>query len=227
MSLPVASSRTRWTRKYSGHDLSRRRGTISSLRAELPWGGRTRQEPWCESVGALAFEGCQFVTGQICHRAECRPDGVALGSGPRPAHPSGREIKPRGRCAHDGPGFSNAAALEIGAPTCSMRMQTHTWTARPQMGFDYNRPAAILIENPTGRGRRQGYRRFWSAAEAIRFAVEEFPVTGLQVCLEVGEERYSNPAIRQLYDSPDYPLPRRARAQGALKSEEPRRAPRL
>ena len=78
----------------------------------------------------------------------------------------------------------------------------------PQMGFDYNRTAAVFLERPTGMGRPQGYRRFWTAAEAIRFAVEEFP-TGLKVCLEVGEERYSNPAIRQLYDSPDYPLPRR------------------
>ena len=79
------------------------------------------------------------------------------------------------------------------------------------MGFDYNRPAALFLESPTGRGRRQGYRRFWSAAEAIRFALEELPITGLQVCLEVGEERYRNAAIRQLYDSPDYPLHRRNR----------------
>ncbi len=76
------------------------------------------------------------------------------------------------------------------------------------MAFDYNRPAAIFLESPTATARPQGYRRFWTAAEAIRFAVEEFP-TGLKVCLEVGKERYSNAAIRQLYDSPDYPLPRR------------------
>jgi hypothetical protein len=52
----------------------------------------------------------------------------------------------------------------------------------PQMEFDYNRPAAIFLASPTATGRPQGYRRFWTAAEAIRFAVEEFP-TGLKVCL--------------------------------------------
>jgi hypothetical protein len=52
------------------------------------------------------------------------------------------------------------------------------------MSFDYNRPAAVFMESPTGRGRPLGYRRFWSATEAIRFAVEELPVTAMQVCLE-------------------------------------------
>jgi hypothetical protein len=80
-----------------------------------------------------------------------------------------------------------------------------------RMSFDYNRPAAVFMESPTGRGRPLGYRRFWSAAEAIRFAVEKLPVTGMQVFLEIGQERYRNVAIRQLYDSPDYPLPRRGR----------------
>jgi hypothetical protein len=76
------------------------------------------------------------------------------------------------------------------------------------MGFDYNRPAALFLESPTGRGRPLGYRRFRSAAEAIRFTVEELPVTGLRVCLEVGEERYSYAAVRQLYESAEYPLPK-------------------
>ena len=78
------------------------------------------------------------------------------------------------------------------------------------MSFDYNRPAAVFMESPTGRGRPLGYRRFRSAAEAIRFAVEELPVTGMRVWLEVNQERYSNAAIRQLYDSLDYPLTRRS-----------------
>jgi hypothetical protein len=78
------------------------------------------------------------------------------------------------------------------------------------MGFDYRRPAAVFMETPTGRGRPLGYRRFWSAAEAIRFAIEELPATGMQVWLEVGQERYSNAAIRQLYDSLDYPFHRRS-----------------
>jgi hypothetical protein len=39
--------------------------------------------------------------------------------------------------------------------------------------IDYNRPASVFMESPTGRGRPLGYRAFRSAAEAIRFAVEE------------------------------------------------------
>jgi hypothetical protein len=44
------------------------------------------------------------------------------------------------------------------------------------MTFDYAAPAALFM--PKGkRGTRQplSYRRFATAAEAIRFAVEEFP----------------------------------------------------
>jgi hypothetical protein len=79
-----------------------------------------------------------------------------------------------------------------------------------QMGFDYNRSAALFMKSPTGRGPPLGYRRFWSAAEAIRFAVQDLPVTGMQVWLEVGNEQVSEDRIRQLYDSADYPLPRRS-----------------
>jgi hypothetical protein len=76
------------------------------------------------------------------------------------------------------------------------------------MSFDYTRPAALFMKSPTGRGPPLGYRRFWSAAEAIRFAVENLPVTGMRVWLEVGNEQLSEDCIRQLYDSADYPLPR-------------------
>ena len=43
--------------------------------------------------------------------------------------------------------------------------------------FDYNSPAELFIPKRGGGGRRQpiNYRRFTTAAEAIRFAVEEFP----------------------------------------------------
>lgn len=55
------------------------------------------------------------------------------------------------------------------------------------------------------------YRRFASGAEAIRFAIEELPPGGLAATvLVVNGDRHEPPAIRALYESADYPRPRRA-----------------
>jgi hypothetical protein len=75
--------------------------------------------------------------------------------------------------------------------------------------FDYKVPAEVFMETRKRRGRPIGYRRFRSAADAIRFAVEELPGTlrsGL--CMQVGNERFDNRAIQQLYESVYYPLSR-------------------
>jgi len=81
------------------------------------------------------------------------------------------------------------------------------------MTFDYAASAALFM--PKGkRGTRQplSYRRFATAAEAIRFAVEEFPaVRTLGAWMEVGEERFNGDDIRRLYESTSYPRPRRMR----------------
>ena len=100
-----------------------------------------------------------------------------------------------------------------------------------------HRPAALLCQNVVGRllkidysaaaevyympmrrkgGARQrlGYRRFATAAEAIRFIVEDFPAAHtLSPWMQVGDNRFDSDAIRQLYDSSDYPLGRRSKKQ--------------
>ena len=59
------------------------------------------------------------------------------------------------------------------------------------------------------------YRRFATAAEAIRFAVEELPATGtLGARMQVGEERFNGDDIQRLYESTSYPRRRRLRKSG-------------
>jgi len=59
-----------------------------------------------------------------------------------------------------------------------------------------------------------GYKRFKSAAEAIRYAMEELPPELLLgAYLEVEEDRFDGPAIRQLYESEAYPLQRHRKSE--------------
>jgi hypothetical protein len=81
-----------------------------------------------------------------------------------------------------------------------------------QATFDYSTEAE-LYPTRSRKARRQpmGYRRFSRAADAIRFAIEELPADLLiGAYLEVDERRFDSSGIRQLYESPDYPLTRRA-----------------
>jgi hypothetical protein len=78
--------------------------------------------------------------------------------------------------------------------------------------FDYRLPAELFVGRRWGVARRrQGYRRFETAAEAIQFAIEDFPaMRALGAWMQVGDERYSCDQIHNLYESGDYPLDRRA-----------------
>jgi hypothetical protein len=78
--------------------------------------------------------------------------------------------------------------------------------------FDYGAPAELFMAKRKGGSRQPlGYRRFATAAEAIRFAVEEFPaVRTLGAWMQVGDERFDGDDIQRLYDSGEYPLQRRA-----------------
>ena len=79
------------------------------------------------------------------------------------------------------------------------------------MTFDYCSPGELFTAKRKGGSRqRLGYRRFVTAAEAIRFAVEEFPaMRALGAWMLVGDERFDSEEIHRLYESDDYPLRRR------------------
>jgi hypothetical protein len=80
------------------------------------------------------------------------------------------------------------------------------------MTFDYGSPAELFMAKRRGGARQQlGYRRFATAAEAIRFAIEEFPaIRALGAWMQVGDQRFDSEEIHRLYESDEYPLPRKA-----------------
>jgi hypothetical protein len=74
------------------------------------------------------------------------------------------------------------------------------------MAFDYDAPAELFLAKRTKR-RREKYRRFATAAEAIRYAVEELPsLRSLGASMQVGDERFNSDEIQRLYEGNDYPL---------------------
>lgn len=78
-----------------------------------------------------------------------------------------------------------------------------------QRGFDFGAPAE-LFPSRSKKGRAPWrYKRFDTAAEAIRFAVEEMTESALLgAYLEVDEARFGVVEIRNLYEDADYPLKR-------------------
>jgi hypothetical protein len=76
--------------------------------------------------------------------------------------------------------------------------------------FDYAAPAGVFTRH--GRGRRGGaakYRRFPSAAEAIRYVVEELPPPLWPgISLETGDETLDHNQVLKLYRADAYPLNR-------------------
>lgn len=74
--------------------------------------------------------------------------------------------------------------------------------------FNYDAPAE-LFPAPTRKTKKGKYRRFDTAADAIRYVVEELPAPMVSgTILETENERLAGDAIRALYDSDDYPLKR-------------------
>ena len=79
------------------------------------------------------------------------------------------------------------------------------------MRFDYDAPAELFMPRRRSGSRPPiSYRRFATATEAIRFAVEEFPaLRTLGAWMQVGDDRFNSNEIQRLYDSGDYPRRRR------------------
>jgi hypothetical protein len=72
--------------------------------------------------------------------------------------------------------------------------------------FDYSAPAELFLAKPA-KGSREKYRRFATAAEALRYAVEDLRTPkAFGAWLEVGDQRFNSADIQRLYDDGDYPL---------------------
>jgi hypothetical protein len=73
------------------------------------------------------------------------------------------------------------------------------------MTFDYAAPAELFLLKRRGSARMK-YRRFPTAAEAIRFAVEGLPsLQTLGAYMRVGDARFNSEEIRRLYGNTEYP----------------------
>ena len=81
--------------------------------------------------------------------------------------------------------------------------------------FDFTAAAELFPCRYIKNKRPIGYKRFDTAAEAIRFAMEELPAPLLNgTFLEVDDQRFEGDGIRALYEREDYPL------RGAMRNVE-------
>ncbi|MHA6297829.1 hypothetical protein [Devosia sp. CAU 1758] len=75
--------------------------------------------------------------------------------------------------------------------------------------LDWSAPAELYSSVATLKTRNARYFRFDTAAEAVRFAIEDMPGAALRgIVMESGDDRFEGDTIRALYDAKDYPLQR-------------------
>jgi hypothetical protein len=93
------------------------------------------------------------------------------------------------------------------------RGREHVQQQEATIELDYGAPAELFpCRTKNGRGHTK-YKRFDTAAEAVRFAIEDVPPPALLgAYLEVDEARFGHREIRYLYESAAYPLQRRGAA---------------
>jgi hypothetical protein len=80
---------------------------------------------------------------------------------------------------------------------------------RDLSAFDYSAPAELFLSRSRAAKSWPKYKRFDTAAEALRFVIQDLPATVLPgTYLLVDEKRFSADEVRQLYEGAGYPLPR-------------------
>ncbi|GGA40586.1 hypothetical protein [Pelagibacterium lentulum] len=77
------------------------------------------------------------------------------------------------------------------------------------VAFNYNATAELYPGKRSKRFRTLRYKRFDSAAEALRYVVEDIPRENLPgTVLEIDEQRFGPEEIAALYQDAAYPLAR-------------------
>ena len=77
--------------------------------------------------------------------------------------------------------------------------------------IDMNAPAALYLGSDWDNARAQGARAFPSAANAIRFAMEQAAPVSLRGALMIVQDRqFDGDAIAHLYRARDYPFARKS-----------------